>query len=273
MRVWLCGLALAVCPVVAQESPEMARAQEEIARLRDLVKAGAVAPLRLEEAEQRMGDARDGEILDRTLYAKLTLAQLTSEQSKDMVAAAERRFERQQKRLEGRRKLITAGVVARGEIAALEEDLEARRLTLELAGMRARLVEELAEMARREEQAALAAENAPGVQVPAMIHFDSDRPFTANDLKAVSIAFEKKFNKPLPISANGDTSAHRALGFDHRGRVDVAVAPDQIEGAWLRTYLESNEIPYYGFRTAIPGKATGAHIHIGPGSTRLRAAD
>ena len=55
--------------------------------------------------------------------------------------------------------------------------------------------------------------------------------------------------------------------------MDVAISPDQSEGVWLRAYLESNEIPYFAFRSAVPGKATGAHIHIGPGSTRLRAAD
>jgi hypothetical protein len=27
------------------------------------------------------------------------------------------------------------------------------------------------------------------------------------------------------------------------------------------------------FRVAIPGKATGAHIHVGPGSTRLLSID
>jgi hypothetical protein len=28
-----------------------------------------------------------------------------------------------------------------------------------------------------------------------------------------------------------------------------------------------NRIPYFAFRHAVPGKATGAHIHIGPIST------
>ena len=62
---------------------------------------------------------------------------------------------------------------------------------------------------------------------------------------------------------------HRALGFDHRGRVDVAVVPSAPEGVWLRQYLQLRKIPYYAFAHAIPGKATAAHIHIGPGSTRL----
>jgi hypothetical protein len=86
----------------------------------------------------------------------------------------------------------------------------------------------------------------------------------------VENAYQKKFGKPLPVSALGETAVHKALGFDHRGRVDVAVYPDTPEGSWLREYLTENRIPYFAFRHAIPGKATGAHIHIGPGSTRIR---
>jgi hypothetical protein len=76
----------------------------------------------------------------------------------------------------------------------------------------------------------------------------------------------------MPVSADGETATHRALGFDHRGRVDVAVNPDQPEGVWLMGYLQKNRIPYFAFRMAVQGKATGAHIHIGPQSARLRVA-
>ena len=82
--------------------------------------------------------------------------------------------------------------------------------------------------------------------------------------------FEKQFGKPLPVSAMGETGVHRALGFDHRGRVDVALHPDQPEGRWLLEFLTGNHIPYFAFRQAVPGKATGAHIHIGPMSTHLK---
>jgi hypothetical protein len=37
--------------------------------------------------------------------------------------------------------------------------------------------------------------------------------------------------------------------------------------------LKSRLIPYYAFTHAMAGKATAAHIHIGPGSTRLTSAD
>jgi hypothetical protein len=85
----------------------------------------------------------------------------------------------------------------------------------------------------------------------------------------VETAFERHFGESLPVSAMGDTAAHRALGFDHRGRVDVALNPDTTEGEWLRLYLTVKRIPFFVFRQAVPGKATGAHIHIGPMSTHL----
>ena len=65
------------------------------------------------------------------------------------------------------------------------------------------------------------------------------------------------------------TAVHRSLGFDHTGRVDVELHPALPEGRWLLEYLTGHRIPYFAFRHAVPGKATGAHIHIGPMSTRL----
>jgi hypothetical protein len=99
--------------------------------------------------------------------------------------------------------------------------------------------------------------------------YDGDGVFNPRRFAKVESAFETRFGKPLPISAKGETAVHRALGFDHTGRIDVALHPDQPEGVWLREYLSENHIPYFAFRQGVPGKATGAHIHIGPQSTRL----
>jgi hypothetical protein len=273
MRLLFAALAVSVCTLVAQESPELVRAQEQITKLRELVAVGAIAPLRLQQAEQKLGDAKDDEILHQTLYGRLTVQDLTEEQSSEMLEAAQRRLDRQKALIEQEQKMVEAGVIARGELEPLQAEMESRRLTVELAKSRAKLLDELAEMALRE-QAVEAAEDATArVGHPVMEHFEGDGRFSPSQLKAVTLAFQKTFKKALPVSANGETSIHRALGFDHRGRVDVAITPDQREGVWLRTYLERNDIPYYAFRSAVAGRATGAHIHIGPGSTRLRAAD
>jgi hypothetical protein len=93
------------------------------------------------------------------------------------------------------------------------------------------------------------------------------------DLKLLSAAYETEFAHPLPVSADGETALHRTMGFDHRGRIDVAVDPNESPGIWLRHYLRSRQIPYFAFSRAIPGKATAAHIHIGAGSTPLAHSD
>jgi len=50
----------------------------------------------------------------------------------------------------------------------------------------------------------------------------------------------------------------------------VAIHPDQPEGHWLLEYLVEKHISYFAFRHPVAGKATGAHIHIGPMSTRFK---
>jgi hypothetical protein len=51
--------------------------------------------------------------------------------------------------------------------------------------------------------------------------------------------------------------------------MDVAVQPDSPEGEALMAYLRSQGIPFIAFRHAVPGSATGAHIHIGRPSHRI----
>jgi len=150
------------------------------------------------------------------------------------------------------------------------EELDLARKECDLAESRSRLVVELAEMARAEEAFHDRADTEPGAAVPVAERFDGDGIFTSLTFSRVEAAFAKQFGKPLPVSAMGETAVHRALGFDHRGRVDIAVSPDQPEGVWLREYLTQNHIPFFAFRQAVPGKATGAHIHLGPASNHLK---
>ena len=124
-------------------------------------------------------------------------------------------------------------------------------------------------MAAQEQNLQHTLEQTPETAPQIAEHFEGSGSFTTEEFRKVERAFELHFAKPLPISAMGETAVHRALGFDHRGRVDVAVTPDQPEGKWLREFLTANRIPFFAFWQAVPGKATGAHIHIGPMSTRL----
>jgi hypothetical protein len=260
------GLACAQSP----DEPEIARAKANIERLRGLVAAGVLPRTDLEQAETALSDATETAYLRRTLYGN----DLTEEQADRMIAVTQGRVDRAKDRLAQGQRLVDQGVAARTSVTEFQDRLGLANKEHEYAMNRARLVRELAVMARAEadltirlEQAQLAESRAESKIV--VERFDGNGVFTPYDLHKVNTAFETAFSKELPVSALGDTAVHRALGFDHRNRVDVALDPDQPEGVWLRHYLAAKSIPYFAFRAAVQGKATGPHIHIGPMSNRI----
>jgi hypothetical protein len=155
----------------------------------------------------------------------------------------------------------------------LVEELDRARRTRDDAQVRAQLFEELAAMAQNEvDVAALTAEEALNSDLlPAAIRFDGKGVFNDAHWRKVVLAFEKEFRHGMRVSAKGDTLYHRTLGFDHRGRIDIALDPDSKEGAWLRQYLESQQIPYFAYRRAVTGQASAPHIHLGPPSPRWQS--
>lgn len=248
----------------------LARAQEEVARIRVLVDEGTLPKSRLIEAEAHLADAQDEAILSDTLYGETRLQDMTPEQAKSMVDAAQRRVERQSALLLDRRKLLDTGIISRSEFDSYQTELDARRRVLELAQNRAKLLDELKQMAETEQRFTRAAQT-PGLR-DVMTRYDGNGLFTLNDLPAISNQFEKRFHHPLPVSAMGQTLVHQAMGLDHRNRVDVALNPDTPEGRWLCQLLVRLHVPYLAFRAAFAGAATAPHIHIGLGSTRLKLA-
>jgi parvulin-like peptidyl-prolyl isomerase len=264
-------------PVATPETPankSIDLAKEELGRVEQLVQAGALPRLRLEEAQQNLEDAQDEAILDRTLYGDLPVDQVNDQLTDEMVAAAQRRVERGQTQLAQAQKLVTDGIAAQSMLTPIQEELAIRRMNLNLAHSRASLLAEMAALAKYQKTAAEIHEVTSIIYrdsfIRGMEHYEGSGLFReSKDLKPLALAFEQKFEHPLPISAEGETNLHRTMGFDHRGRVDVAVSPNAPEGIWLLRYLKARKIPFYAFTRAIPGKATAAHIHIGPGSTRL----
>jgi len=81
--------------------------------------------------------------------------------------------------------------------------------------------------------------------------------------------FAQAFGRRLPVTALGQSHTHNRLGFDHRDSIDVGLHPDSAEGRTLIDYLRKSGIPFLAFRQALPGTATGPHIHIGRPSARL----
>ena len=81
--------------------------------------------------------------------------------------------------------------------------------------------------------------------------------------------FAQTFGRSLPVTALGQSYTHNRLGFDHRDSMDVGLHPDSAEGRTLIDYLRKAGIPFLAFRQAVPGAASGPHIHIGRPSSRF----
>lgn len=80
--------------------------------------------------------------------------------------------------------------------------------------------------------------------------------------------FTDTFKKELPIAVFGQGAIHDRWRLDHHNAMDIQLHPDGPEGRALLEFLQKNGIPYLAFRSAIPGTATGPHIHIGRPSHR-----
>jgi len=259
--------------------PQASRPREPVSPDRDagevrkLVEAGVLPRARLEQAEQAERDKRDEDILKRVLYGAIPVEELSEQQAGEMVAAARRRLDRRVAELEHAKALVAQGAIPRTELTQYLVEADQSRKILDLAESRARLLAELVEMVRAELTVEAAPPEAPQPELPVAEKSEGDGVFHNGLFKRIVLAFEKKFARPLPVSARGATVIHRMLGYDHRGRVDVGLNPDQEEGVWLREFLEALRVPYFAFRSAIPGKSTAPHIHIGPPSARLRPAD
>jgi hypothetical protein len=178
-------------------------------------------------------------------------------------------MDRRKQAFDEAKRLVEIGAAPQISLSTVLMELDFARKQLDLAETRARLAREMTQMAEMEVALESRLSQSPAEALKIAERFDGDGVFTTGMLAKLETAYAARFGHALPITANGQTAVHRALGFDHRGRVDVGVYPDQPEGVWLRQYLTANRIPFFAFRQAVPGKATGAHIHLGPISPPL----
>jgi hypothetical protein len=106
------------------------------------------------------------------------------------------------------------------------------------------------------------------VQTASYIRFNGGGLWALSEAWRVQRFFQDAFKKPLPITVFGQGAIHDRWRLDHRNSIDVPLHPDGPEGQSLIGFLRANGIPFLAFRGAIPGTATGPHIHIGRPSHR-----
>ena len=237
-------------------------ASAELERTRQLVAAGALPRAALEEAERASEKARLQERMRDFVRRDVGVDDLGA-----MLEAAARLRDIAREEFELTRARVEAGAIPPKELEPVRESLESAEKQLELAQQRGKLVRQLAQMASAEERFDELEEE------DLAFAFVGEGGFSDEDLLAVDGIYYEFWGQALPVSARGDTELHRSMGFDHTGRVDVALHPDDDEGDFLIELLESWGIPFIAFRSAVPGQATGPHIHIGLPSPRLVDAE
>jgi ribosome-binding protein aMBF1 (putative translation factor) len=106
------------------------------------------------------------------------------------------------------------------------------------------------------------------VRTSSFIRFTGGPGWNLGEAWKVQRFFSDTFHRELPIAVFGQGAIHDRWRLDHRNSMDISLHPDSAEGQALLNFLQRNAIPFLAFRGAIPGTATGPHIHIGRPSHR-----
>jgi hypothetical protein len=231
-------------------------------------------------AQSRAQEAKGG----AAVQAHAALAASTEElkaSTSELIRIEEDKVATLSAKLEQLRQLFSEGIVAKVEVenaerAMLESNSRLEDLRKQLAESGRLLAEAEAADKRAREQAAKTAALAARIHSTnrystgaSMIRYTGKTGSVFANLAGVQSFFASTFGRPLPISAFGQSATHDRFGYDHSNAVDVPLHPDSAEGRALIGYLQSRGIAFLAFRSAIPGVATGPHIHIGRPSSRI----
>jgi hypothetical protein len=207
----------------------------------------------------------------RSRDEQLRAARDYQESLERLLVHRERELARAVEHAERTRALAGQGLVARYDADTAERAATAARARLDATRNESLVAASLvAKTLALEELASTPAPPPGGEQATAtLIRHQGTRPWALALTARLQDFFARAFGRPLPVSAYGQTSVHDRLGFDHRNAVDVALHPDSDEGRALMEWLRRAGLSFIGFRGAMAGVATGAHIHVGEPSQRL----
>jgi hypothetical protein len=177
------------------------------------------------------------------------------------------------------RELLAHGLVTRREVetaerAAAQTRKKVAEVQAQLKSAEVLIAEAMVEVGAEESTSTIRSSSAPRtvntlVQTTAYIRYGGAHMWSLSDASVIKQFFARRFGRALPIGAFGQSALHDRWGYDHRNAMDAGVSPDTPEGQALMEYLRANGIPFTAFHFAVPGKATGPHIHVGLPSHRI----
>jgi hypothetical protein len=171
-------------------------------------------------------------------------------------------------------KLLAEGLIAKAQVAENEHAVAAAKAKVaetkrqmsgaddQIAGV---LVEEEADQ-QLAKNLNLAKQRL--VRTASFIRFTGGPGWNLGEAWKVQRFFSDTFHRELPVAVFGQGAIHDRWRLDHHNSMDISLHPDSAEGQALLNFLQRSGIPYLAFRSAIPGTATGPHIHIGRPSHR-----
>lgn len=243
---WACVVAIALCVDVPAQ--------------RKTKKKPAAAPPPTELTKLRE------EFVKATNEYKASLAKLLPYYENDVKRAEEK--------LELSKKLLAEGLIPKAQleeneralVAAKQKIAETNRAMTSADDQVAAVLQENAANEEISKNLRLARQSL--VRTSAFTRFIGSGGWSIGEAWKIQRFFSNSFNRQLPIAVFGQGPIHDRWRLDHRNAMDIQLHPDGVEGRALLSFLQKNGIPFLAFRSAIPGTATGPHIHIGRPSHR-----
>lgn len=191
-----------------------------------------------------------------------------------LLAIYEGNVTRAEEKLELSRKLLAEGLIAKTQFEENERALAAEKNRVaethrQMTGADAQIAAIFAETeAEKQISKSLRLARRSLVRTASFTRYTGAPGWGLSGAWKIQRFFSDTFNKQLPVAVFGQGAIHERWRLDHRNSMDISLHPDGVEGRALLNFLQKNGIPYLAFRSAIPGTATGPHIHIGRPSHR-----
>src|SRR4030095_4127336 len=190
-----------------------------------------------------------------------------------LLAIYERDVKKAEERLAQSKTLYTEGLISKTQLDESENAVKiagekVSRTRRDMAGADQQIAGALMEAQAEAQIAKRPLRKGMLINTTAYIRYNGPANWTLTDAWKVQRFFQDGFKKPLPVAVFGQGAIHDRLRLDHRNAMDISLHPDSLEGQALINFLRNSGIPFLAFRSAIPGTATGPHIHIGRPSHR-----
>jgi hypothetical protein len=189
----------------------------------------------------------------------------------DLYKASVKRAEAQRDRSKD---LFKDGLISRAQFEESEQTLADEKLKVagveqQMKGAETQIAHTLLEIEGEKQIARLRLKPRGGlIQTTSFMRFTGAGSWAISQAGSLETFFQQTFKRRLPIAVFGQGAIHNRWRLDHRNAMDVSIHPDGPEGRALIDFMRRNGIPFSAFRGAIPGVATGPHIHIGRPSHR-----